>query len=75
MSDVIDQFNKRFSPRQRAGILTLAGAELGLKIAALRDIQRRPVGEIRGNKLFWRLSLLVNTLGPLSYFKWGRRKI
>lgn len=74
MPHAISQFNERFSPKQRAGILALAGAELGLKILALRDIRSRPPEEIRGKKLFWRLALLVNTLGPLSYLRWGRRE-
>jgi hypothetical protein len=64
---------ERFSPKRRAVILPLAALELGLKIAALRDINRRPADQVRGSKLLWRLSLLVNTFGPLSYFRWGRR--
>lgn len=72
MWNAIRDFNERFSPKWRAVILTLACAELGLKVAAARDINRRPVEQIRGSKLFWRLTLLVNTLGPVSYFRWGR---
>jgi hypothetical protein len=73
MSSAITDFKERFTPRQRAGILLLAALEFGLKVAAARDIQRRPVDQVRGSKLFWRLSLLVNALGPVSYFRWGRR--
>lgn len=72
MSSAIKEFNERFSPRQRAMILVLACAEFGLKVTAARDINRRPAGQIRGSKLLWRLALLVNTLGPVSYFRWGR---
>jgi hypothetical protein len=74
MAQPLRDFKSRFSPRQRAAILALALAELGLKIAAARDIQRRTADQIRGSKLFWRLALLVNTLGPLGYFCFGRRK-
>lgn len=73
MSGTIKQFNERLSPRQRAGIGLLAVIELGAKVAAARDIQRRPADQMRGSKLLWRLALLVNTFGPLSYFLWGRR--
>ena len=73
MSSAIKDFEERFTPRQRAGILLLAAIEFGLKVAAARDIQRRPADQVHGSKLFWRLSLLVNTVGPLSYFRWGRR--
>jgi hypothetical protein len=73
MPRVIQEFQERFSPRQQLGIGALAAVELGAKVAAARDIQRRPADQIRGSKLFWRLTLLVNTFGPLSYFIWGRR--
>jgi hypothetical protein len=68
----VEDFNQRFTPRQRAVIISLGLAELGLKLAAARDIQRRPVDQIRGSKWLWRLALLVNTFGPLGYFRWGR---
>ena len=74
MSKAIKDFSERFSPRQRAVILTLACAEFGLKVAAARDINRRSAEQIRGSKLLWRLALLVNTLGPISYFRWGRSR-
>ncbi|HEY5260920.1 MAG TPA: hypothetical protein VIJ33_02310 [Solirubrobacteraceae bacterium] len=55
------------------GILALASLEFGLKIAAARDIHRRHASQVRGSKSLWRIALLVNTFGPLSYFRWGRR--
>lgn len=70
---MIADFKARFSSRQRAVILALAAVELGMKIVAARDIGRRSPRELRGSKLFWRLALLVNTLGPLGYFCWGAR--
>jgi phospholipase D-like protein len=69
----IEDFQERFSPRQRAAILTLAATELALKVAAARDIARRPAAQVRGPKVLWRMALLVNTFGPLGYFAWGRR--
>lgn len=74
MARAISKFNERLSPRQRVVVLGLAAIELTMKILAMRDIGRRPASEIRGPKLLWRLALIVNTLGPLSYFKWGRRR-
>lgn len=73
MGRALADFKARFSPRQRAAILALAATELSLKVAAARDIARRPATQVRGPKLLWRLALLVNTLGPLGYFRWGRR--
>jgi hypothetical protein len=74
MSGAADDFKERFSRRQRAVIGALAAVEFVAKVAAARDIQRRSADQVRGSKLLWRLALLVNTLGPLSYFLWGRRR-
>lgn len=71
--EAIRKFNERFSPKQRAGILMLAAMEFSLKLAAARDISRRPAAQIRGRKFAWRLALLINTIGPVSYFCFGRR--
>ena len=62
------------SDRQRALILSAAAAELSLKIAALIDIKRRPAERIRGPKALWRAAMVVNLLGPLSYFAIGRKR-
>ena len=73
MPQKLDELEQRFSPKQRAAVGALAAAELALKLAAARDIRRRPADQIRASKLFWRMSLAVNTIGPVSYFLWGRR--
>jgi hypothetical protein len=52
----------------------LATVQLGLLIAAERDIQRRPAALIRGSRTRWRLLCLINFVGPLAYFMFGRRK-
>jgi hypothetical protein len=62
------------SDRQRALLLCAAAAELSLKIAALIDIKRRPADRIRGPKALWRAAMVVNLLGPLSYFAFGRKR-
>jgi hypothetical protein len=62
------------SDRQRALLLGAAGAELSLKVAALIDIKRRPAERIRGPKALWRAAMVVNLLGPLSYFAFGRKR-
>jgi hypothetical protein len=62
------------SDGQRNAIKVLALAELGLKVAMLIDIRRRPASQIRGPKGLWRAAAAVNTLGPVSYFVFGRRR-
>ncbi len=59
---------------QRNAIKILAVSELTLKILMLVDIKRRPASQIRGPKTAWRLAAAVNTIGPVSYFLFGRRK-
>ena len=62
------------SEGQRTAIKILAGAEFLLKIAMLIDISRRPADQIRGSKGLWRAAAAINTIGPVSYFAFGRRR-
>jgi hypothetical protein len=62
------------STRQRRGIVLGGALQLGLLIAALTDIHRRPQEEIRGNKWLWTAAAFVNFVGPISYFLFGRRR-
>jgi hypothetical protein len=48
--------------------------ELGFRVAALRDIYLREDEEVRGNKWVWVAAQAINTLGPISYFMFGRKK-
>jgi hypothetical protein len=64
------------SQRQRRLLLVGVAVEGMLKIAALRDLRRRPVAEIRGSKKLWATALvLANSAGavPIAYFRLGRR--
>ena len=61
------------SQRQRAVIGAAAAAELSLKVAALIDIKRL-ADRIRGPKRLWRAAMVVNLIGPVSYFVFGRRR-
>ncbi len=60
------------SPPLRAALLILAAFQISLYVAAYVDVARRPAAMIRGGKARWRLICLLNTVGPLSYFRWGR---
>jgi hypothetical protein len=62
------------SDGQRWLLIGAATAEAALKIAALVDMQRRPADQIRGPKAFWRAAMVVNLIGPLSYFIVGRKR-
>lgn len=41
--------------------------------AALLDLRRRPAARVRGSKKWWAAASLVNFVGPLAYFAFGRR--
>jgi hypothetical protein len=62
------------SLRQKTGIVLTTSAQVGLLLAALVDIYRRPAQEIRGNKWVWTAVSFVNFVGPISYFVFGRRR-
>jgi hypothetical protein len=64
------------SPRTRRVIVVAGAAEGVLKVAALIDLARRPVDQVRGSKARWALAVtLVNSLGavPIAYFAYGPR--
>lgn len=65
---------KDLSSAQKRGIVLGGTVQIGLLLAALLDIYRRPREEIRGSKKLWTLAAFVNFVGPLSYFLFGRRQ-
>ena len=65
---------KDYSKGQRTAMLGAATIQLTLVTAAQIDITRRPGEEIRGSKLLWRILTLVNFIGPIAYFAFGRKR-
>jgi drug/metabolite transporter (DMT)-like permease len=61
---------QRENPLRATGVLRVA-----LLAAALTDIYRRPVGEIRGSRWLWSVVALVNFMGigTIAYFAFGRK--
>jgi hypothetical protein len=62
------------STEQRIGVVALGTFQVSLQIAALVDIRRRPREQIKGRKATWVALSFLNTVGPLAYFKFGRRR-
>ncbi|MBJ8341253.1 PLDc_N domain-containing protein [Antrihabitans sp. YC3-6] len=60
------------SPAAQSGISILAISQLALAIAAWVDLARRPAEEVRGRKPLWAAAIVVNFVGPIAYFRWGR---
>jgi hypothetical protein len=65
---------KDLSRTQRRAIVAVGVAETVLKAAMLADLRRRPAARVRGPKLLWAASTLVNSAGliPAVYFLAGR---
>jgi hypothetical protein len=59
--------------RQRTIVLTLASIQLSLAATAWADLARQPADQVNGRKAVWAAIIAVNFVGPLSYFRWGRR--
>lgn len=60
---------------RRRAIIASGAVEGVLKIAALRDLARRPADQVRGPKWVWALVIVaVNGLGvaPAVYYRFGR---
>ncbi|NTU85609.1 MAG: PLDc_N domain-containing protein [Chloroflexales bacterium] len=62
------------SPAQRRLIIALASLQFSLLVAALVDIIRRPAEQINGSKWAWAAASLLSIVGPLAYFRFGRRR-
>ena len=62
-----------FTRPQRVAIVSLACVQLALASAAWADLVSRPAEEVTGSKGGWALVIGVNFVGPLAYYRWGRR--
>lgn len=60
------------TPAQRGAIVVLAAAELAATTAAAVDLARREPAQVRGSKWLWAPVLIVQPVGPLAYFAFGR---
>jgi hypothetical protein len=62
------------SPGRRSGIVAAGIVQIGLLVAALADLRRRPASDINGDKRLWAALSFVNFVGPIAYFVFGRRR-
>ena len=65
---------KHLSPQTRKVLTAGVVVQIALLGAAHLDLSRRSADEIRGKKGVWRLLTLINFVGPITYFIFGRRK-
>jgi hypothetical protein len=60
--------------KQRALLLVATSVQVSLAVSAWADLADRPASEINGSKARWAALIAVNFVGPLSYFRWGRKR-
>ena len=60
--------------QQQRSIVGGGIVQVGLCIAALADLRHRPAEEINGSKPLWAALSFVNFIGPLAYFRFGRKR-
>jgi hypothetical protein len=61
------------TPPQKAAVSIGGVLESVITVAALRDLRTRPASGVRGPKVAWLVSFVVQPFGPLAYFAVGRR--
>lgn len=66
---------KNLNPQRKAAVAALSLAQVALTVVAYRDLIKRPADQVDGPKIAWGVALLVNWVGPLTYFAKGRRSV
>lgn len=61
------------TPTQQRLIIAGGAVEAVLTAAALVSLANRPREAVRGPKALWVASMVVQPVGPLAYFAFGRR--
>jgi hypothetical protein len=61
------------TPRQQTVVLVLGSIQLSLAATAWADLATRRPDEVNGSKARWAALIAVNWIGPLAWFRWGRR--
>ena len=59
--------------QQRAALVVMSSVQVTLAVAAWTDLARRPASKVNGGKLRWAAAIGVNFIGPVAYFRWGRK--
>jgi hypothetical protein len=61
------------SPLQQTAVLVAASVQLSLAATAWADLAARSPVEVNGSRSLWAAVIAVNVIGPLAWFRWGRR--
>lgn len=61
------------SSRQQTAVLVAVSVQLSLAATAYADLVTRPAAQVNGPKGRWALVIAITGIGPLVWFRWGRR--
>lgn len=61
------------SKTAQRGIIIAGLIQVGLQVAALRDLSKRTPAQLNGNKKVWVAASFINFAGPIAYFLRGRK--
>jgi hypothetical protein len=61
------------SRRQQTAVFVAAAVQLSLAATAWADLARRTPAEVNGSRTTWAAVIAVNVVGPLAWFRLGRR--
>jgi Phospholipase_D-nuclease N-terminal len=75
MRDVKRKKWSEMSVPARVGSVVIGLIQVGLLLAALADIRKRPAEQINGSKALWTALVFINTVGPIAYFVKGRKHL
>ncbi|MDP9821228.1 PLDc N-terminal domain-containing protein [Nocardioides massiliensis] len=64
---------KDLSPVQRTAVSVVGVVQVALAVTAWRDLARRPASQVNGPKPVWAAVIGINVVGPIAYFRKGRR--
>lgn len=55
-------------------LVALGAVQVSLAVAAWADLAQRPADRVNGSKRTWAAVIAINFLGPLLYFRRGRKR-
>lgn len=65
---------RNVSPLAEVALALVGLVQLGLALAAFSDLWARPATQVRMTKPAWIPIILINWIGPLSYFVGGVKR-
>ncbi|MGA7146935.1 MAG: PLDc N-terminal domain-containing protein [Microbacterium sp.] len=65
---------KQLSPGGQAAVGAVSLVQVVFALLAFWDLAHRPAAQLRGPKAAWIPAILINWIGPASYFLFGIRR-